>query len=367
MHVNRRDFIKLTFCSSAYLLVRDLTQLYAASALKEVLYYKKLGKNTVQCLNCPHKCQIGEGKRGFCRVRENQGGRLFNIVYSMPCAVHIDPIEKKPLFHVLPGSKTFSIATAGCNLRCKFCQNWQISQAKPEEVNSVTLSPKEIAEQAKKTDCLSIAYTYTEPTAFYEYALDSAIEAKKLGIKNTMHSNGFINPEPLSNICPHLTAINVDLKGFTDKYYQDICSGRLQNVLDSLILIKKKGVWLELTNLIIPALNDKPEEIKQMCEWIVKSLGPEVPIHFSRFFPMYKLTTLPPTPPATLETARKIAVAAGLHFAYIGNIPGHPAENTYCPNCSSIVVKRSGYSILNIELENGRCKNCNEPIPGVWS
>lgn len=368
MRLKRRDFIKLTLCSSGYLLTKDVPYLYAALDEKETLYYKKLDNNKVECLNCPHQCQITEGGRGFCRIRENRGGRLFNIVYAKPCAVHIDPIEKKPLFHVLPGSKSFSIATVGCNLRCKFCQNWQISQASPEQVKSINLTPRDLSHQAKQTDCLTIAYTYTEPMVFYEYALDSALEAKQLGIKSVMHSNGFINPVPLRNICPYLSAINVDLKAFNDEYYQNICSGRLQNVLDSLIIIKREmGVWLELTNLLIPTLNDNPEEIKRMCQWVVKSLGPEVPVHFSRFFPMYKLTTLPPTAPSSLETARNIALDTGLKFVYIGNIPGHPAEHTYCPNCKKIAIKRSGYSILDIQLDNGHCKNCGELIPGVWS
>ena len=368
MRIRRRDFIKLAICSSGYLLGKDLDFVYASGYKKEALYYKTLEDNTVQCLHCPHNCIVKDGKRGFCRIKENKQGKFFNIVYANPCAVHIDPIEKKPFFHFLPGSKALSIATVGCNLRCKFCQNWQISQATPEQVQAVDLPPQHIALKAMQTKSLSIAYTYTEPMVFYEFVLDTAVIAKSNGTKNIMHTNGYINPIPLRRICAHLDAINVDLKAFTEEYYQHVCAASLKHVLETLIIIKKeKGVWLEITNLIVPSLDDNPDEIKKMCEWIYKNLGPDVPIHFSRFFPIYKLSTLPPTPVSTLVSARDIALGSGLRFVYIGNLPGNPAESTYCPKCKKELIKRVGYTILKNVLKESKCPYCNESIAGIFT
>ncbi|MBU4304296.1 MAG: AmmeMemoRadiSam system radical SAM enzyme [Candidatus Omnitrophica bacterium] len=367
-YLKRRDFLKSCLAGSGYLFLNGLPALCAETQKKEAYYYQQLSKQSVQCLNCPHQCVIEKGKRGFCRIKENQAGTLYNIVYGQPCAVHIDPIEKKPFFHVLPGSKSFSLATVGCNLRCKFCQNWQISQATPEQVKAVTMSPEEAAVRAKQSKCLSVAYTYTEPTVFYEYTFDTAQQTKKAGLINVMHTNGYNNPQPLRSLCEYFSAINVDLKGFTEKYYSDICGASLKYVLESLIIIKKeKGVWLELTNLVIPTLNDNPDDIKKMCIWIHDTLGEEVPLHFSRFFPVYQLAAMPPTPVTTLERARSIAMDTGLKYVYIGNIPGHPAENTYCPKCGKTLIKRSGYIILGNELRDGSCGYCREPIAGVWT
>ncbi len=336
------------------------------SSLREALFYTKLDDNYVQCQLCPRRCVIPEGGRGFCGVRKNIGGKLYSLVYGKPGAVHIDAIEKKPLFHVLPGSRTFSIATAGCNLRCKFCQNWQISQAKPEEVQSVNLEPAQVVAKTKESNCKSITYTYTEPTIFYEYALETAKIARKEGLKNYMHSAGFINPKPLRELCKYLDAANVDLKGFSEDYYQKFCQGHLKDILRSLKIIKEEGVWLEITNLIIPTLNDDPKLIREMCMWIKDNLGAETPVHFSRFYPMYKLRNLSPTPISTLEKARKIARDVGLKFVYIGNIPGHQGENTYCPACHKLLIERVGYSILSNNLEKGRYKFCRRKIPGIW-
>ncbi len=367
MRIRRRDFIKLAICSSGYILVKNPGFAYASVYKKEAFYYKTLKDNTVQCLHCPHSCIVKDGKRGFCRIKENKQGKFFNIVYAHPCAVHIDPIEKKPFFHYLPGSWALSIATVGCNLRCKFCQNWQISQATPEQVQTVDLPPQNIALKAVQTKSLSIAYTYTEPMVFYEFALDTAVIAKSRGIKNVMHTNGYINQDPLRRICAHLDAINVDLKAFTEEYYQRVCAASLKHVLENLIIIKKeKGVWLEITNLIVPSLNDNQDEIKKMCKWIYKNLGPDVPIHFSRFFPIYKLSSLPPTPVSTLESARDIALGSGLKFVYIGNLPGNSAENTYCPNCKKELIKRVGYTILKNVLKESKCPYCEEPIAGIF-
>jgi pyruvate formate lyase activating enzyme len=336
-------------------------------SLVEARYYRKLKGKEVQCLLCPHKCVVSDGERGECNVRENRNGTYYTLNYGRPCALHVDPVEKKPLFHVLPGSKVFSLATVGCNLNCLFCQNWQISQALPEEVKYQELSADDIVQKTIDLDCPMIAYTYSEPTVFFEYMLTIAKKAHEKGIMNTCHSNGFINPEPLSELFQFIKAANIDLKGFTNQYYSEVCGGGLQPVLKSLKEIKEKGVHLELTNLIVPSKNDKIDTIKKMCQWIQSELGSDVPIHFSRFYPRYKLQNLPPTPIETLKIAREIAMKEGLHFVYIGNLqPGHEAENTYCSNCKKLMVERRGYTIKKMELKGGKCSNCGQIIPGLW-
>ncbi|MFH1655922.1 MAG: AmmeMemoRadiSam system radical SAM enzyme [Candidatus Omnitrophota bacterium] len=336
------------------------------SDLKEAMYYQKLENKSVQCQLCPRRCVIPNKKRGFCGVRENREGILYSLVYAKPCAVHVDPIEKKPLFHVLPGTGSFSIATVGCNLRCKFCQNWEISQARPGEVRTYDLSPEELVSEAKKSGSKSIAYTYTEPTIFYEYMLDIAKIAKKEGLLNVMHSAGHINEKPLRELCKYLDAANIDLKGFSEEYYGELTLGHLDSVLRTLKILKEEGVWVEITNLVLPGLNDDSKMIKDMCLWIKENLGDDVPVHFSRFHPMYKLTNLSPTPVATLEKAKKIAEEAGLKYIYIGNLAGHVAESTYCPKCQKTVIGRKGYFITEMNIKNGRCIFCGEKISGIW-
>ncbi len=340
--------------------------LHAQDKLKEALFYQKLENKVVQCQLCPRICIIPSGKRGFCGVRENQDGVLYTLVYAKPVAIHIDPIEKKPLFHFLPGSTAFSIATAGCNLRCKFCQNWEISQRKPEEVEYIYLEPVDLIKKVKESGSPTIAYTYSEPTIFYEYMLETAKLAKKEGIKNIMHSAGYINEEPLRQLTKYLDAANIDLKGFTNDYYARMSEATLEPVLRSLKILKEEGVHLEITNLVLSGYNDDPNLITKMCLWIKENLGPDTPLHFSRAFPMYKLNTINPTPVETLERARQIALDCGLKYVYIGNVGGNPAENTYCPKCKKIVIKRVGYMILENNLENGKCKYCAEKIAGVW-
>lgn len=321
---------------------------------------------TVQCELCPTECELEDYQIGGCRVRINKGGTLYSLVYGKPCAVAVDPIEKKPFFHVFPGSTAFSIATAGCVLGCKFCQNWQISQANPEDVDSHDLPPAEVVRQAMFSGCRSITYTYTEPTVFYEYMYDTMQIAKQYGIHNTMHSCGYIKEQPLRALTGYLTAADVDLKAFTEDFYSRICGGRLKPVLDSLIILKQEKVWLEITNLVIPTLNDNMNEVRDMCRWIVNNLGPEVPLHFSRFFPYYKLKNLPPTPLETLVDARKTAMDAGLRYVYIGNIRSD-AENTVCPTCKRILIERTGYVVVRNNLHGNACSFCNAKIPGVWS
>ncbi len=334
--------------------------------LKEAMFYDKLPDNNVQCHLCPRNCTIPEGRYGFCRARKNIKGKLYAMGYANPCAVHIDPIEKKPLFHVLPASDSFSIASAGCNMRCKFCQNWQISQFSPEETQNLFVPPEKIVQKALETKCKTIAYTYSEPTNFYEYMLETAKIAKEKGIKNVMHSNGYINQEPLKELCKYLDAANIDLKAFNNKYYKEICGGSLEPVLETLKTLKKEGVWVEITNLILPTLNDDPKDIKKMCEWIRDNLGTDVPLHFSRFYPTYQMKNLPPTPKETLQKAREIATGVGLRYVYIGNIVGNPAESTCCPKCGKVIIERVGYNIIKNNIKNGKCKFCQEKIAGIW-
>lgn len=337
----------------------------APAGLKEALYWQRVGTK-VQCGLCPRKCVLADGQRGFCRARKNVGGTLYTISYGYPVAIHIDPIEKKPFAHVYPGTRSFSIATAGCNLRCKFCQNWEISQADPQEITVKFVPPQEIVRMAKETKCRTIAFTYTEPTIFYEYMLEIAQLAKKEGIACVMHSAGTINEAPLRELAKYLTAANIDLKGFSEKYYSDFCEGSLKDVLNSLKVLKEEGVWIEITNLLVPTANDSPEDITALCRWIKENLGQDTPVHFSRFFPMYKLLDLSPTPVETLIRARDIALKEGLRYVYIGNVPRQLGEDTICPACGKLLIKRTGYTVLENNLTNGRCKFCNSTVAGIW-
>lgn len=337
---------------------------------KEALFYTKLDANRIQCQLCPRNCVLSDGMRGFCRVREPSGGVHYTLVYGNLTTMNpYDPIEKKPFFHFLPATTTFSIATAGCNFRCKYCQNWDISQSLPEEItNYYSVSPSEIISQAKANHCASIAYTYNDPAIFYEYMLDTAKLAKIQGIKNVVRTNGSLNPKPVELIAPYLDAVNVDLKGFTQEFYSEIPEGYLDTVLTTLKLLKKYNVWIEVTNLIVPTLNDNMADIKDMAVWISDNLGPDVPLHFSRFFPHYRLKHLPATPVSTLEKAYAIARGAGLNFVYIGNVAGHSTESTYCPRCKKPVIRRVGYTILEKNIDaNGKSRCCSSSIPGVWS
>jgi pyruvate formate lyase activating enzyme len=279
----------------------------------------------------------------------------------------LDPIEKKPFFHVLPSTTSFSLATVGCNFQCKFCQNWEISQASPEDVYSYDIPPEMIVKKAKEVGAHSVAYTYVEPSIFYEYMVDICQLVKKASLLNVCHSNGFINPEPLKNLCKVMDAANIDLKGFTEAFYRDVCNGELNPVLETLKTLKKEKVHLEVTNLVIPTQNDDLSGLKEMCLWIKKELGADTPIHFSRFYPLYKLRSLPPTPVSTLEKARNTALSSGLEYVYIGNIPGHEGEHTFCPKCKKLLIQRIGYMVGENHLKGGKCKYCGKPIPGIWT
>ena len=333
--------------------------------MKKAMFWEKKKGKVVQCHLCPRLCVIKDGKRGNCRVRENKDGTLYSLVYGKACVVALDPIEKKPLFHFLPGSKTFSIGTAGCNLHCKFCQNWTTSQAEPEEVQTEPLSPKEVVDFALKNGCKSIAYTYNEPIVYYEYVLDTAKLARKKGLKNIIVCSGFINQEPLLEWCKYIDAANIDLKSFDDKFYRKITTAWLEPVLESIKTLHEKGIWLELTNLIVPTLNDGMKKINEMCIWIKKNIGTDVPLHFSSFYPCYLLRNLPPTPPKIVLKAREVALKSGLNYVYAGNIMTEKEGNTYCPKCNSLVVERNGFEVTENNIKSNKCKNKHK-IPGVW-
>lgn len=335
-------------------------------SLREARFYKQLASKNVQCFLCPNRCLLAQNERGVCRVRVNIDGRLKTLIYGKPIAVHVDPIEKKPLYHFLPESLAFSIATSGCNLNCIFCQNWQISQSFPEKAYHYNLSPGQVVQKAVKTGSRSIAYTYTEPTVFYEYMLDTARLAKEQGIKNVWITCGYINREPLEELCKYIDGANVDLKGFSEEFYRKYTTGKLAPVLETLKVLKKNKVTTEITNLVIPGSNDDFSMIEAMCEWIVDNMGPDCPLHFSRFFPHYKLKNKPPTPIATLKKAKAIAHKVGLKYVYIGNVRSDGDENTYCPACKEVLVRRRGYFVSQNNIRQGKCRYCGTVIYGVW-
>ena len=329
-------------------------------------WWKPIGDERVQCELCPKECKVGNRERGFCGVRENRGGVYYTLVYGSVAAANPDPIEKKPFFHFLPGSRAFSIATAGCNMNCRACQNWELSQSRPEQVPSVSLSPAELALRARQAGCESIAYTYNEPVIYWEYVRDAAAAGRKQGVRSVVVSNGYIKPQPLLDALPNLDAVKIDFKAMSEDFYRRYCSGTLKPVLDTLLLLKRKGMWTEIVYLVIPTLNDSAAEIEATCRWVRDNLGRDVPLHFSRFYPQYQLKHLPPTPVATLERCYKIGRQVGLHYVYVGNVPGSAAEHTYCPGCGRAVIERRGFTVIANRLRDGRCSNCGKAIPGVW-
>lgn len=333
----------------------------------EASFYKQLNNGMVQCQLCPNKCILGSGQRGICGARENIKGKLYSLVYGKPVTTHVDPIEKKPLYHFLPGAKAYSLATAGCNLDCKNCQNWDIAHRKPEDVESMTMTPQQVITEAKSKNAQVIAFTYNEPTVWYEYMYDIAKLAQQQDLKTVSISNGYINPEPLKKLLPYLDAMKIDLKGFNEQTYQELNQGQLQPVLDSIKIVAESDTWLEIVNLIVPEYTDNPEEIKQMCQWIKDEIGPNVPLHFSRFSPAYKLTNLPPTSKEALINARQICLDIGLNYVYIGNIQTDQAGNSYCPENEQAVIIRNGYLIEeNTVNSTGSSPKCPQKIPGVW-
>ena len=335
--------------------------------MKEAMLFERLDDKKVRCNLCHHRCVIKDGNYGICGVRQNIGGTLFSLVYDRIISAHVDPIEKKPLFHFHPGSGAYSIATVGCNFTCKHCQNADISQLPRERKGHIIgdmITPGDIVRDAEGSGCTSIAYTYTEPTVFFELCFDTAILAHKKGIKNVFVSNGYMTPEALRGIAPHLDAINIDIKAFTEKFYREICGARLEPVLNTVKLARDLGVWVEITTLIIPTLNDSAGELKQIAEFI-KGVDPDIPWHISQFYPTYQLTKLPRTPVETLNLARDIGSQAGLRYVYEGNIPGRGKENTYCHRCGQLLMERVGYSIKKNIVKDGRCPSCKSVVAGV--
>jgi pyruvate formate lyase activating enzyme len=332
----------------------------------EARHYKKLEGGGIECGLCPRHCRVTDLERGYCGARENRGDVYHTLVYGLPCALNIDPIEKKPLFHFYPGTTALSLATAGCNVNCKFCQNWDISQSRPEQTDNLDLPPKELVEICVSKNVPILAYTYSEPVIFYEYMYDTAELGHKKSIKSVMITGGYIEEKPLEDLMPHLDAIKVDLKAIREQYYRDVVHGELQPVLDRLIQMKKAGIWLEIVYLVVPTLNDTEAEFRDLAKWMKTNLGVETPVHFTRFYPQYLLKNLPMTPQKTLETAHEVAQAEGLEFVYLGNLPGHPAESTYCPQCGAILIERRGYLISQYNLQGNHCPKCNRVIPGVF-
>ncbi len=336
--------------------------------MEEAMLYTRGGKGVVNCFLCNHRCVIPTGKRGLCGVRENRGGVLYSLVYGKAIAAHIDPIEKKPLNHFLPGSLSYSIATVGCNFRCQFCQNWDISQSPRDDggIRGWELKPDEIVEHALKSNCKSISYTYTEPTIFFEYAYDTGTLAREKGLRNVFVSNGFMTPECLDKAGDFLDAANIDLKSFQDSFYRELCGARLNPVLESIKEIKKQGVWLELTTLLIPERNDSVEELRDIAGFIAGEVGRDTPWHITRFHAAYKFNNSHPTPLETLRRAREIGLEAGLKYVYVGNVAGDSGEDTICTRCGRVLVERSGFSVSRNEIKEGRCPNCGLEIGGVW-
>ena len=335
--------------------------------MNEAMFYGEVSGNEVACNLCNHRCKIKEGGRGICGVRENRGGKLYSLVYGKIIAEHIDPIEKKPLFNFLPGSTAFSIGTVGCNFRCKHCQNFDISQYPHEHGGAVKghdRTPEQIVAAAKAAGCETIAYTYNEPTIFYEFAYDTAVLAQKEGIKNVFVSNGYMSSEAAREIAPYLNAINIDLKAFTDKFYKKVCGARLNPVLETILLMKELDVWVEVTTLIIPGLNDGERELRNIARF-VKNVGTGIPWHVSQFYPTYKLVDRPSTPVATLRRAREIGMEEGLHYVYEGNVIGETGENTYCCVCGALLIERYGLTLTRNRLRDGKCPECGAKIDGV--
>lgn len=369
--MNRRCFLKkmaLCFLSGSlgFRLISFSSQSQEVNSLRKALFFKKGGNNFIQCELCFRRCPIPEGRRGFCRARENIAGTLYSLVYGRTGGLQIDPIELEPMYHMVPGHTNICVYTASCNFRCKHCHNWSISQSLPEQIRSFNYSPKEIVEEALKHGCQSISHSINEPTVFYELMYDVVQLAKKRGLLTLCHTNGGMSKTPLMELLKFLDGVTVDLKAFSPKFYQEISQARLEPVLETLKTIKRMNRHLEIVNLIIPTLNDQMDDIKKMCRWIVENLGKDTPLHFTRFSPSYKMTHLPPTPIKTLEEAHSIARVEGIKYVYVGNVVGHPFNSTYCPKCDKKLIERTHFIVLRNQVKKGHCPFCKEKIPGLW-
>jgi len=371
--LSKRDFLKKSLALSAGLLCVPCRSLFPEKPFEESGIYKRIAMyqeetaRGIMCRICPNECVLKEGELSKCNNRKVKGSKLYTLAFGNPCSVNIDPVEKKPLYHFYPGSKAFSIATAGCNLVCLNCQNWTISQTSPDKTRNVDLMPEAVVDECTKNSCKSIAYTYSEPVTFYEYVFETATLARKSGIKNIFKSNGYINAEPLKKLSNVIDAANIDLKAFSESLYLKLTGGKLQPVLDSLKVLKDNGVWLEITNLVVPDWTDNIDDIGKMCKWLGDNGFKNTPLHFSRFYPLHKLEQLPPTPVEILESAYRIATGEGLKYVYTGNVPGNEISNTKCPSCNTIVVARQGYRIVTNNISGGKCNKCGAGIDGIWN
>jgi pyruvate formate lyase activating enzyme len=330
-------------------------------------WQRPLGGGVAECGVCARACAIAPGERGHCRTRENRDGTIHTLTYARACAVGLDPVEKKPFFHVLPGSMAFSIATPGCNLHCRCCQNWEIAQAAPEEVPTSALPPEAVVARARERGAPLVACTYTEPTIAAEYVADVADAGRRAGVRTLVVSNGYLQEAPLRALCAQIAAFKVDLKGFDADFYRRHTGGELEPVRRTLRLLRRLGTWTEIVTLVIPTQNDSEAEVRALARFVRDELSPDVPLHFTRFHPAYRLQNLPPTPVATLERCRRAAIDEGLRFVYLGNVPGHPGENTYCPGCGALLVRRVGMAAVENRLVRGACPSCRRPVPGIWS
>lgn len=371
--INKREFIKRCLSASAGLLCfngipyAECPVMLQQDKNRKLAMFQEETARGIMCRICPNECVLKEGETSKCNNRKVKDSKLYTMAFGNPCSVNIDPVEKKPLYHFFPGSRAYSIATAGCNLVCLNCQNWTISQTSPDKTRNFDLMPEMVVKEALQSQCRSIAYTYSEPVTFYEYTYETASLAKRAGIKNIIKSNGYINEEPLKKLCSVADAANIDLKAFTESAYLKLTGGKLQPVLDSLKIYKEMGVWLEITHLVVPGWSDNPDETAKMCKWLAGNGFRDTPLHFSRFYPMHKLEQLPPTPVAILENAAKMAIAEGLKYVYIGNVPGNEMADTKCPSCGQVAVGRSGYRITVNNLNEGKCNKCGKTVDGVWS
>ena len=330
-------------------------------------WFETLDGGAVRCTLCPHGCRLAAGERGRCRVRENRGGTGYTLAYANPCLVQLDPVERKPFFHLLPGTRALSVATAGCPIACKFCEAWDMALVSPEEVYAYDLPPRALVEHALGVGARSLGFAFGEPVASFEYLVDAAREARAAGLCALVHTSGYLAAEPLEVLADVVDAANVDLKGFDAAFYRDLCGAELEPVLRTLVGLRAAGVHLEITNLVIPTLNDSLEQVRAMCRWIATELGPDVPLHFARFYPLYQLANLPPTPVSTLDRARAVALEEGLRYVYVARVTGHEGENTFCPHCGQTVIARLGFIVERMAIDDGRCRSCGGEIAGRWA
>jgi len=329
-------------------------------------WFSSLEEGRIRCDLCPEQCELEEGERALCRVRENRDGKAYSLAFGNPALVQEDPVERKPFFHVLPGSRALSVSTAGCNLKCKFCEVWDMALEYPEDVYAHDMPPERVIKLAQEANLSSVSYAFGEPVIFYEYMEKIAELTHEAGMLNLMHTAGYIRQEPLQKLLPKMDAVNLDLKGFDNSFYREVVGCELEPVLETLKLIREAGIHLEITTIVIPTLNDDLKKIKEMCRWINRELGPDIPLHLARFYPLYKLSDLPRTPVSDLEQAREAAMEAGLEYVYLGDVADHEGENTYCPGCEALIIDRTGFVIDEMQVENGKCNHCDRDIPGIW-